>query len=265
MNESSTSSRPEQWAIIGGGLLGMTLSLRAAQAGHEVTLIEAEPELGGLARAWRMGPVVWDRHYHVTLLSDRHNRRILEELGIEEEVEWVETRTGFYAGGTLYPMSNALEYLKLPVLGPVEKLRLAATILYGSRIKDWERLDDVPVEEWLTRMSGRGTFEKLWLPLLRAKLGENYRRASAAFIWATIARLYAARRTGLKKEMFGYVRGGYARTLARFEETLRTNGVRILPGTAIESVSAQEGSIRLVGTQGTEGGLPIPGPSTRPW
>ena len=45
-------------------------------------------------------------------------------------------------------------------------------------------------------------------PLLRAKLGDAYQAASAAFIWATIQRLYAARRSGLKKEMFGYVPGG---------------------------------------------------------
>ena len=52
------------------------------------------------------------------------------------------------------------------------------------------------VEEWLTAWSGRRTFERFWLPLLRAKLGESYRESSAAFIWATIQRLYAARRTG---------------------------------------------------------------------
>jgi hypothetical protein len=66
---------------------------------------------------------------------------------------------------------------------------------------------------------------------LLAKLGQSYRETSAAFIWATIARMYAARRTGLKKEMFGYVCGGYAHVLRRFAEVLegqcvelRTNG-----------------------------------------
>ena len=37
----------------------------------------------------------------------------------------------------------------------------------------------------------------------------------AAFIWATIARMYAARRSGLKEERFGYVPGGYARVLEK--------------------------------------------------
>jgi len=42
-------------------------------------------------------------------------------------------------------------------------------------------------------------------PASPRQLGANYTKASAAFIWATIARMYAARRSGLKKEMFGYV------------------------------------------------------------
>ena len=114
-----------------------------------------------------------------------------------------------------------------PVSRSLSKLRLAGTILHGSRVKDWKRLEQETVETWLTRWSGRSTFRRFWLPLLRAKLGESWREANAAFIWATIQRLYAARRTGLKKEMFGYVPGGYARILDRFATVLRDRGVVI--------------------------------------
>ncbi|MGA7227496.1 MAG: FAD-dependent oxidoreductase, partial [Acidimicrobiia bacterium] len=61
-------------AIVGGGVLGSTIALRLAQSGEQVTLFEAAPELGGLASAWSLGDIVWDRHYHVTLLSDSHTR-----------------------------------------------------------------------------------------------------------------------------------------------------------------------------------------------
>ena len=70
-------------------------------------------------------------------------------------------------------------------------------------------------------------FDRLWAPLLRSKLGDAYPRSSAAFIWATIQRLYAARRSGLKEEMFGYVPGGYARVLERLEARLREAGVEV--------------------------------------
>ena len=217
--------RSEKWAIVGGGLLGMTLALRLAEAGKHVTLFEGSDHLGGLASAWSLGDVVWDRHYHVTLLSDAHLRNLLNELGLEKDMQWVETKTGFYTDGNLFSMSNTIEFLKFPPLGLMGKLRLGATIFYASRVKDWKRLERTPVADWLEKLSGRRTFEKIWLPLLRAKLGESYKRASAAFIWATIARMYAARRTGLKKEMFGYVPGGYARILKRFGEVLEEKSV----------------------------------------
>lgn len=228
----------ERWGVVGGGLLGLTLALRLAERGRRVTLIEAADHLGGLADAWQLGDVTWDRHYHVTLLSDRWLRGLLAELGLEDQMRWVETRTGFYTDGRLYSMSNSWEFLRFPPLKLVDKLRLAATIMYASRVKDWRALENVPVEDWLRRLSGRRTTEKIWLPLLRAKLGDNYRRTSAAFIWATIARMYAARRTGLKKEMFGYVPGGYARVLAALSKRLAERGVSIRSGYPVERIES---------------------------
>jgi protoporphyrinogen oxidase len=221
----------------------MTLARLLARGGQTVSLFEVAPEVGGLASAWQIGDVVWDRHYHVTLLSDSALRGLLADLGLERNMRWVETRTGFYTGGKLYSMSNTLEFLRFPPLGIIDKLRLGATIFHASRIKDWRRLEQIPVADWLRRWSGRNTFETIWLPLLRAKLGENYRLTSAAFIWTTIARMYAARRTGLKKEMFGYLPGGYSRILARLVEDLESRDVRIQVGRAVKTVERREGGV----------------------
>jgi protoporphyrinogen oxidase len=237
----------EHWGIVGGGLLGMTLAHRLRQGGRRVTLLEAGDGLGGLAAAWSLGEVVWDRHYHVILLSDAHLRGLLAELGLEGETRWRRTRTGFFTQGRLHSMSNAIEFLTFPPLNPIERLRLAATILRASRIRDWKPLERVRVADWLERWSGRGVCEKIWLPLLRSKLGEGYQRTSAAFIWATIARMYAARRTGLKEEMFGYVEGGYARILERFTARLRDEGVEIELNAPARRVEGAGG--RIVVTQ----------------
>lgn len=240
------SSHPERWAIVGGGLLGLTLAHRLAQQGKSVTLFESSSQLGGLASAWILGDIVWDRHYHVTLLSDSHLRALLQELGLDHQMRWVETKTGCYTDGQLYSVSNAIEFLKFPPLRLLDKLRLGFTILYASKLRDWRPLEKISVADWLTRYSGRRTFEKFWLPLLRAKLGENYRKASAAFIWAIIARLYAARRTGLKKEMFGYLPGGYGRMLHRFGEVLRQEGVDLRLGYSATQVrSIPNGQLRI--------------------
>jgi len=217
----------QKWGIVGGGIMGMTLAHRLAQKGYEVTLFEGAPDLGGLVSSWKLGDVEWDKFYHVILLSDFRTRNMLQELGLEDKINWVETKTGFYINGKLYSMSDTIEFLKFPTLNLIDKFRLAFTILLASKIKDWKRLEKIPVTIWLRKWSGKNTFENVWLPLLRAKLGDSYQRTSAAFIWATIQRLYGARRSGLKKEMFGYVPGGYKRIVQTIKQNLLTQGVII--------------------------------------
>ncbi|MCL6545537.1 MAG: FAD-dependent oxidoreductase [Bryobacteraceae bacterium] len=218
-----------RWAVLGGGVLGMRLAGKLAETGDHVELFESAPALGGLAGVWTIGDFTWDKHYHVMLRSDRHLLALLDELDLKQETRWSRTRAGFYSGGRLHSLSDALDFLRFPLLGPFQKLRLAATILRAAQIRDWRTLERTTVSSWLIRWSGRATYERIWLPLLRAKLGEGYRTASAAFIWATIARLYGARRTEKKREEFGFVTGGYSRILERFQEGQQNCGSKNQP------------------------------------
>ncbi len=246
MTSSKEQSAPLKWAIAGGGMLGLTLALRMAKQGHDVTLVEAGPTLGGLASIWKLGDVMWDRHYHVTLMSDSRLLNLIEEIGLSDDLKWVETKTGFYTGGKLYSMSDTAEFLKFPPLNLIEKLRLGGTIFYASKIRNWKRLEKIKVADWLARWSGKGTFEKIWEPLLKAKLGESYKRTAASFIWAHISRMYKARRTGLKKEMFGYVTGGYRSIIQRLGDLLEEMNVDIKVDHPISNIQKQaDGSFSI--------------------
>jgi protoporphyrinogen oxidase len=50
--------------------------------------------------------------------------------------------------------------------------------------------------------------------------------------------MYAARRSGLKREMFGYVPGGYARILDALRERLTENGVYLMLGTRVRRIES---------------------------
>ncbi len=234
------TSKTKSIGIIGGGMLGMTLSYRLRQQGYEVTLFEAVKEVGGLTAAWKLNDFTWDKFYHVILLSDLNLRDLLKELNLENEINWVETKTGFYTNGKLYSLSNAIEFLLFPPINLLDRFRLGVTIYKASKTKDWKKLENIPVEKWLRRWSGKRTFNKIWLPLLRAKLGESYKNTSAAFIWATIQRMYSARREGLKKEMFGYVPGGYSRIINRYYQLLNEKGVNIKTGYFAKKIHTSE-------------------------
>ena len=152
---------------------------------------------------------------------------MLAEIELADELRWVETKTGFYTDGRLHSMSNSWEFLTLPAPGadrqvpprPHDPARLAIEELEEPRTDPRRGLAAPLVRPANVR-------EDLAAAPAGSKLGESYKIASAAFIWAIIARMYAARRSGLKKEMFGYVRGGYARILERFADHLATGGRR---------------------------------------
>jgi protoporphyrinogen oxidase len=237
--------------IVGGGMLGLTLALRLRAVGYAITVYEAADRPGGLAAPWSIGGFTWDKFYHVILMSDLNVRRLLDELGLTDALRWNTTRTGFYTDGRLFSMSDSVEFLRFPPLRLVDKLRLGGTIFYASRRSDWRALEAIPVTDWLRRLSGDRTFEKIWLPLLRAKLGENYGNANAAFIWATISRMYAARRSGLKREMFGYVDGGYETIVSRLENVLAETGATLRCGARVRRVEAAGAGQAVVLDDGT--------------
>lgn len=233
-------------AIVGGGLLGLTLSLRLTSAGHRVTVFESEPDLGGLARADAIGDVRWDRFYHVVLGRDRHLLSLLEDVGLGGELEWASTRTGFFVDGRWYSMSSALDFLRFPPLSLFDKARLGATIVHAARMADGLSLERLSAVEWLTRWSGQSTVDKIWLPLLRSKLGPNAELASAAFIWAIIKRMYGARASGSKRESMGYVRGGYDAVVPALRRAAREAGVTIVPSARVESIIPEDDGVGVV-------------------
>ena len=231
----------ERWCIVGGGMLGLAMAHRLAAPGREITVLEASDRFGGLADAWTVGPVTWDRHYHVTLMSDLNMRGLLADIGLADEMNWRTTRTDFYENGRFHPLNNAIDFLRFPPLNLIDKARLAFTILYASRIKNGVGLENTPVKDWLTKLSGRRTYERIWQPLLRAKLGENHRIVSASFIWSVINRFYSARRAGIEKEMFGYVTGGYATIVGRLVESLEQRSVKCLENQPVLDIAPKKG------------------------
>ncbi len=239
--DSTDQSTAAHWLVVGSGMMGLKLARDLEAKGQRVTVCEAAPQLGGLTSAFQLGNIVWDRFYHVTLLSDTKLRDLLTEIGLEKEIRWVETKTGFYSDGGLVSMSNTAEFLRFPPLNLFQKLRLGGTIFYSSKIRNWRRLEKITVEKWLRRWSGRVVFEKVWQPLLKAKLGDAYHDSSAAFIWAHTARMYKARRSGMKTEMFGYVPGGYARILDTLQKYLSDRGVEFWPGHPVQKIVRAEG------------------------
>jgi protoporphyrinogen oxidase len=213
---------------------GIASAYYLAKAGHcDVTLFEKEGALGGASSYFQWRDLIWDRFYHVVLSTDLELIRFLAELKLENELFWQETKSGFWGEGKLVSLASPLDFIRFPFLSYWEKLRLAFGILYCSRIKNPAKLHRIYVRQWLTRVFGRRVYERIWDPLLRCKLGNARERTSAALMWATIRRLYGARKSRGKREVMGHVQGGYRRILEVAESKLIERGVAVRTGAPV--------------------------------
>ena len=245
------AEQPTRWGIVGGGVLGMELARRLAKRGEKVTVFEAAAEPGGLAMTWDIAGTRWDKHYHVILPTDTRLTDLLDELGIA--VSWEKSSTGLFANDTLYSVSSTAEFLRLPSLRLIDKFRLGVTMLYASRINNWQRLERISAERWLSRWSGKRTYREFWRPLLRSKLGGNADRASAAFIWAIMKRLYRARTSGAKTEKLGFARGGYGQILDALVTALGDAGVQLRTSSPVEMVKGNDsGEVTVTVSDGSQ-------------
>lgn len=226
--------------IIGGGLMGMALAYRISELNASVTVFERDSQLGGLSTHHNYGDFTWDKFYHVIVSTDGSLINLITDIGLGGSLNWSRSFTGYYVNKSFYSLNSPKEFLLFPLLNIWDKARLIFTIFYGGRISNWKKLEEVTVKDWLIRMGGKKNFNKFWEPLLLAKLGENYKRVSAVFIWTYIRRLFKTREHPVEKDYMGYVTGGYKTVFDRLEQLLTKNDSSVLLNTSVKSIKPLE-------------------------
>lgn len=241
--------------IIGGGILGLTLAYELTKRGEPVRVWERAQTLGGLMGRTtfeELGGMSCDRYYHAILSSDRTLMGLMEELGLRSRLRMVATKMGFYHNGRCYPMTTPLEFLRFPPLRMLDRLRLAYTILACRRIKDWRALEQIPVAEWLRRMSGERAARNIWEPLLRAKFDGDFSQVPATYIWSRLVRTTDTRTKGGSQELMCYLPGGYQELIDALAAAVRAGGGIITTGATVEQVRVAEGRVAGLCVDGSE-------------
>ncbi|HQY94374.1 NAD(P)/FAD-dependent oxidoreductase [Caldilinea sp.] len=224
-------------AIVGGGIMGITLAYYLARAGVAVEVFEASAALGGLAGPLTLPDgVEVDRFYHAILPSDAHLNALCAELGIADQLRFKETRTGFYYNRAIYSMNNIVEFLKFPPLGWIDRLRLGITVLAAQRVRDWQELEGVSVEEWLIRLGGKNTYQNIWRPMLAAKFDGDFRNVPATWIWSRLVRVKSTRQGASQREGAGHIIGGYITLIKAMAQQIEAAGGRIHLATPVQEV-----------------------------
>lgn len=247
----TTSKTAKQIAIVGGGIMGVTLAYKLAQQGVGVTVYERGDNLGGLAAYMPYDGVRLDRFYHTILSSDMSMQTLMKESGVDDKLHFTETKQGFYDNGKMYPFNTPVDLMTFPPLNIFQRFRLGLQVIYAQFEKDWEKIDNIPVENWLVKVSGRGVFKKVWKPLLRAKFDTLSGDVPATYIWSRLRRMMGTREGVQSKEMMCYLENGYYTLIEAIAKKAEGLGVSFHLKAPIEEIVIENGravGVRVGGT-----------------
>jgi len=239
-------------AIIGAGIAGLAAAYDLSEAGRQVTIYEAAPQVGGLAAGFKAPHWNWslEKFYHHWFASDSHMLGLIGRLGWRDQVVFPRPYTVVYYQGKFYPLDSYVEAFKftLSKFGPVDLVRFGATGVFLKLTPRWQPLERVTADAWMRKWTGERIYNAIWRPLLVGKFGEaNLDVVNMAWLWARIH----ARTTRL-----GTFSGGFQAFVDRFADVLRARGVDIRLSTAVTQIrraeAEQNGRLTVATTAGAE-------------
>jgi protoporphyrinogen oxidase len=228
--------------VIGAGAMGLAAGYHALKRGHQVTVLEAAPEPGGMAAHFDLGGLSIERYYHFICKADRPTFELLGELGLGDRMRWVATSMGYYFDGRLESWGDPVSLLRFPTLSLVEKLRYGAMMFFAVRRRDAGGLEHVSAKDWITRWCGASVYERLWAPLFRLKFYEYADNISAAWIWTRIKRLGTSRRSMFQEEL-GYIEGGSETLIHALVAEIRKRGGEVRLSIPASRVAVEAGRV----------------------
>ena len=226
-------------AIVGGGVAGLTAAYRLLQAGHEVSLYEAEKELGGLVRTFDVGgddPL--ECFYHHIFSTDTTIIDMIEEFGLGGRLTWRDSKVGFFSEGRIWPFVTPLDLLKFRPLPLIDRMRLGAAGVYLRRKEDWRHFEEITAWEWLRKYVGQKGLDVVWGPLLRGKFADQAEEVAMAWLWSKIHLRFASRKAGVaQKEQLGYLLGSFGVLVKELEKRVRELGAHIETAMPVRRIS----------------------------
>src|SRR5205809_476662 len=123
--------------VIGSGPMGLAAAHYACKAGHSVDILEAAPEVGGMAAHFDFGGLSIERFYHFVCRSDVHTFALMTELGIGDKLRWRNTSMGHFSGGKLHRWGDPLALLKFPEISFLSRIRYGLFVFVSTHRDRW--------------------------------------------------------------------------------------------------------------------------------
>lgn len=238
--------------VIGGGISGLAAAYRLASYGHEVTLWERNAALGGQAAAFPVAGTALEFFYHHLFMSDTEIQDMMAELGIGDDLIWLDSSVGFFADGKIYPLQGATDLLQLDFIPLHDRIRIGLVTLYLQRKTDWREFEQITAADWLRKAVGERAFNRVFGAQLRAKFGPRYDQVAMVWFWNKIHLRTQSRKSPLQGEKLGYIRGSWNTLINRLGDAIVEQGGSVRVGVGTESIKQADDQSWTVRTSAGE-------------
>jgi protoporphyrinogen oxidase len=239
----------ERIAVLGAGPMGLAVAYQLVQDGHRPVVFEADDRVGGMTASFDFNGLDIERYYHFHCISDRAFLEMLKELNIDHQMNWVETKMGYWYQNTLQPWGNPIALLKFRGLSLTAKIRYGLHAFLSTKRTHWQPLDECEATGWIRRWVGKEAYEVLWQKLFDYKFYDEASNLSAAWIWSRIRRIGRSR-YNLFREKLGYLEGGSTTLLSAMQSAIEAKGGEFRLKSPVSRVLIENKQIRGIEING---------------
>ncbi len=221
--------------ILGGGLAGMAAADSLLNQKHEVTILERESFLGGMASSFDYRGFMIPKHYHHIFAHDKITLGYLRRFGLYGNMSWTRIKMGIAVNKRIYDFTSPLSLFNFDYLSLYARLRYG---LFGAYVLGFMNpssiRDDLDASAWLKKYAGNEVTNKLFYNLY----AKNKFNIPLNFI---SAKQFAFRlKAGEALGRFGYPRAGLHAFVERFERSLVERKCDIRKNYSVRSVDVEK-------------------------
>jgi protoporphyrinogen oxidase len=217
-------SKNSRIAVIGGGILGLTLAYKLSGQGYQVKVLEWSPEFGGLASGLHIAGSDLEKYYHHVFKSDTHFLELLKELKLDGDLQWLPGKMGIFLQGKSFDFSSALDILKFSPLSFPNRIRLGIVSFYLQKFATYTSVKDQTALNWCLKYFGKAATRVIWEPLLYSKFGENAPQIAMTWLLTRIHDRASSRSLPWQDEKLGYLKGSMTRLIKALVASINKNG-----------------------------------------
>ena len=248
------SATADSIVVVGGGIAGLSASVRLAMLGYAVTLIEARPIIGGMLVG---DPNIesqtsQDVNPHMIFGNSTHLIDFYQHLGISDQIDWI-NQLGFCFGGGKFdvmqaddlpaPMHLSRSVMSFSFLTMTEKMMIARAMLKLVRLgkEGREKQTRKTFFQWLAENhQPLPLIEKFWSPLIKSTMYASLDRVEATYAIQLFQDGFLANEKAFR---VGVPSVNWMQLYDQINKLIKSAGGQILLNQKVKSVEMQAGEI----------------------